>query len=145
MLQMTNTKKFNITFILTMFAIALIATLPSLIPQMYIDSDLTFHIRRIQEICNNMKEGVFLPAIQGHNMFGFGYLVELFYPSAFLYIGAFLNFIFNPMQSFQILIFIINIITFLISYYCAKEKGQKFAFLFAIVYTIFPYKILNIY
>lgn len=142
---MTNTKKFNITFILTMFAIALVATLPSLIPKIYIDSDLTFHIRRIQEICNNMKEGVFLPAVQGHNMFGFGYLVEIFYPSAFLYIGAFLNFIFNPMQSFQILIFIINIATFLISYYCTKEKEQKFAFLFAIVYTIFPYKILNIY
>ena len=71
---------------LTSVLIAFLSMFPSTINSIFVDSDLTFHIYRIQEITSNIiNDGIWLPALQGNNLLGYGYLVDIFYPSTFIY------------------------------------------------------------
>jgi hypothetical protein len=144
--KISNNKK--LIFLLSIL-ISFISVFPSTINYIYINSDLTFHIYRIQEMTNNIiNDGIWLPALQGNNMFGYGYLVDIFYPNAFLYPAALLNiFIKNPLTSFKILIFIYTIFTFYIAYFSCKttSKHNLFSLYFAIFYSLYSYRILGLY
>lgn len=134
-------------FILAVILTALVSTIPALINATYVGKDLTFHIYRIQEMATNMKQGVFLPAVQSNNILGYGYLVDIFYPNLFLYPAAILSIFISPIASFKITVFMYSIFTFLITYKTMKisTKNDMFSFYFSLFYVMYPYKVINFY
>ena len=139
--------KNKLWFIAAIIFAALVASFPGFLTSTYIGKDLTFHIYRIQEMATNIKQGVWLPAVQSNNILGYGYLVDIFYPNLFLYPAAILALIISPLTAFKILIFTYNIFTFWISYKSSKitTNNDRFSFYFALFYVLYPYKILNFY
>ena len=77
--------KNKLWFIAAIIFAALVASFPGFLTSTYIGKDLTFHAYRIQEMATNIKQGVWLPAVQSNNILGYGYLVGIFYPNLFLY------------------------------------------------------------
>jgi hypothetical protein len=144
--KISNNKK--LIFLLSIL-ISFISVFPSTINYIYINSDLTFHIYRIQEMTNNIiNDRIWLPALQGNNIFGYGYLVDIFYPNAFLYPAALLNILIkNPLISFKILIFLYSIFTFYVAYFSCKitTKNNIFSLCFASLYSLYYYRIMGLY
>ena len=139
----------KILIVVASIFVSFLSLLPGLQKEMYVGNDLSFHIYRIQEMASNMiNDGVYFPSLQANNLFGYGYLVDIFYPNLFLYPAAFLTILTrNPLTSLKILIFIYTIFTFYLSYFSAKitTKNEKYAFYFGVFYCLFPYRILHFY
>lgn len=143
-LKITKNKKYFLFFV---FIISVLAAIPAFNSNTYINCDLTFHLHRIEEISQNLSMGIFLPSIQNNNIFGMGYLVDIFYPNLFLYIPAlFFLFTKNIILSFSLFIIVYNIFTFFLCYnYLKNIKGEKIAFYFSVIYILFPYRLMNLY
>ena len=132
--------------IISFFLIAILSTLPLMADDYITSNDMTFHMYRISEITENLKHGILLPSVQSNNIFGYGYLVDIFYPSLFLYPAAFLGLCgINPIVGLKITFFLCNLFTPIISYKSASStiSNRKFCFYFAVMYSLFPYRILN--
>ena len=145
-LKNINSKLF--LFIMSLF-VSFLCILPGLMPEMYVGKDFAFHVYRIQEMASNIvRDGVYFPSLQANNIFGYGYLIDIFYPNLFLYPAAFLTILIkNPLTALKILIFIYTIFTFYLSYFSAKltTTHEKFPLYFAIFYCLYPYRILDLY
>lgn len=136
------------TMLFTAILFALIATIPASINDIYIDRDLSFHVYRVQEMAANIKQGVWLPAIQSNNIYGYGYLTDIFYPNLFLYPAALLTLLVkNPLTAFKIWLYCFNLISVFVTYFLISKNtnDKRFSMYFAIFYILFPYKMLNFY
>ena len=134
--------------IFMLFAIiALIYTMPYIGANPYIAcEDAMFHVQRVYEMAENIKHGEWLPSLQESNLQGMGYLVDVFYPSTFMYLPALMVVAgLNPMTATTIMIYIISLATAFITFFAAKTatKNTKFAFYMAIIYTLFPFRVFN--
>lgn len=140
--------KNNKTLFLLFLILSIFAAIPCFITDIYVDKDLTFHIYRIQELANNIKAGYILPAPQFNNIFGYGYMVDIFYPSLFLYPFALLTIItgISAFTAFKISVVCINLVTFYTSKYAFSQilQNKNNVVLISIFYTLFPYRILNL-
>ncbi|MDN7145521.1 hypothetical protein QS460_06220 [Liquorilactobacillus mali] len=104
-------------------------------------SDSSFHLSRVEEIFDNLKEHHFFTFIAANTFNHTGVGNFLFYPTVFLYPWAFLRFVFNPIMSFYIWYSFFIFLTLIISYYSMRDysKSTIRSFIFAIIYTICPY------
>lgn len=110
--------------------------------------DLQFHLLRIEGIKNGILSGDFPIKIQSNWLNGNGYAVGVFYGDLFLYIPALLRLCgFGVYQSYNIYVFLCNLATCVISYYCFKGMTgkRKAAVVGAVVYTTSLYRIADIY
>lgn len=112
-----------------------------------VGDDTAFHLLRISEIFDNLKNGYILPTIYANSLDGYGYGNPFFYPDLFLYIPALLMFTgISVAVAYKILLIIITIVTMYITYYSVKGifKSDNVAFLTMIAYTGSMYRIHNI-
>lgn len=110
--------------------------------------DLIFHLLRIEGIKEGLCSGDFPIKIQSNWLSGNGYATSVFYGDIFLYIPALLRLCgFNITESYNIYIFLNNVATCLISYYCFKIMSGKrnAAVIGSALYTASMYRIIDIY
>ena len=138
----------NKKIIVGVLAIAFIGSLPLFPVGMMTGSDITYHLVRIDGIADGLKSGAF--PVKMYSVFNddYGYPTGVFYGDVTLYFPAILRIIgFTTMCSYKIYIYVINILTLSIAYYCGKkifEKDYK-AILFSIVYTFSTYRLVCVY
>ena len=128
--------------------IALMATLPVMMPYLYKGDDLYFHLQRIEGIASGLKCGQFPVRIQPQWMNGYGYPVSIFYGEGILAIAGLLRLIGFPLQlTYKLYIFIINFCTWTIAFFCIRRvvKEDKIAILGGALYTLAPYRLMNLY
>jgi len=109
--------------------------------------DIEFHIGRIEGLANNIKNGDFLAYIHD-TLNGYGYPTGLFYGNFFIYIPAILNVIgLSSVNSYKVLIVLINIITVLISYYSFSKifKKKETVYISTTLYTLSSYRLANMF
>lgn len=110
--------------------------------------DISYHVNRIIEISNELKEGNFPVLIHSNLLNGFGYANSLFYPELFLYIPALL--IITGMDfliSYKIFTIIITFFTLLFTFYSANRmfQNKKVAWITTILYGCSCYRLTNLY
>lgn len=110
--------------------------------------DMGFHLARIDSIRNGILSGEFPIKLYSDWLCGNGYASGVFYGDAFLYIPAFFRIAgFNLMQSYKLFLFLCNLATCVISYYCFKgmSGSKKTAVIGAALYTTSIYRLIDIY
>ncbi|WP_028234402.1 hypothetical protein [Pseudobutyrivibrio sp. MD2005] len=128
--------------------IGLLASLPLFSKGMMTGNDIRFHLLRIEAIASGIKSGE-LP-VRMYSVFndGYGYPVGIFYGDFLLYVPAVLRIIgFPVIQSYKIFIFMINIMTAAISYWCGNRifKKNAVAYIFATAFTLSTYRLICVY
>lgn len=110
--------------------------------------DLDYHLARIVGMKSALEEGQFPIRIHSSLNYGFGYASPMFYPELFLYPSAILHTIGLPlMQSYQVFIVIMNVMTVFIAYWCMKRMFQSWSIglLGTVIYSLSYYRLLNMY
>lgn len=110
----------------------------------YAGSDLVFHANRIEELYQNVQNGVFIPRISTHSFNNIGSGINFFYPWIMLYPFVFLRFLFHdPVYSYYAGLILINLATLLVSNYSMYKYSldRKRAFIFSIIYTFSNYRL----
>lgn len=109
--------------------------------QLFIANDWSFHVSRVEEIYDNLKDGHLFTYIATHTFQKTGVTNFLFYPTFFLYPWALLRFIFSPVTAFYGWYALINFCTLVIAYLCAKKVSNSSikAILASLLYTLMPY------
>lgn len=106
------------------------------------EQDARFHLARIEELFQQVKNGPAYTYLSMHTFGEIGYGVNYFYPFLMLFVAVPFRFLFsNPFISWYILIFIISLATFLIAYYSmwrfSKDKIRSLLFSFIYVFSGF--------
>lgn len=110
--------------------------------------DSGFHLGRIEGLAMSLKSGDILGRINPVN--GYGYVSGIMYPQLFLYIPAFFRVLgVSLMDSYKLLIFFINVITFVNTYVAVKNmlrlNDKSVATLASSFYTLSLYRLANLY
>lgn len=133
---------------MTLTGICILTSLPLFTDYIILGHDLTFHMMRIEGLAQGILDGQFPVRIQPVWMKDYGYPVSVMYGDLLLYIPALLRIIGFPLQTvYKIYVFVVDVVTVLVSYYCAKEvfRNEKFGLLGSLLYTLAGYRIVNLF
>lgn len=112
-------------------------------------ADLGFHWLRIEGLKDTLLNGNQFPVrVQSYWLYDHGYAVSSFYGDLFIFIPVFFRLIgFSLMNSYKMFVFIITVLTAIISYYAFKRctKDTYAAFFGSVIYMLSPYRIYNFY
>ena len=109
--------------------------------------DIDFHVGRIEGLANTIRNGDFLAYIHD-TLNGYGYPSGIFYSNFFIYIPAILNILgISSINSFKILIILLNIITVINSYICFSKllKKKETILISTFLYTLSSYRLANMF
>ena len=138
----------NHKMVLCLTFITVLISLPLYARGINLGVDLPFHLGRIEGLSQEIQRGVIPAYIQSFWMNGNGYPVSIYYGDALLYIPALLRIIgFSVISSYKIYVFLINIITVIVSYasFYAISKNHSHATLMCLAYASSAYRIQNMY
>ncbi len=131
-----------------LLGITVFASIPLMIDYLIAGHDLSFHLLRIEGIKEGLLMGIFPIKIQPNWLNGNGYATSVFYGDILLYVPAILRLCgFNITESYNIFVFMINLATCLVSYYCflGISKNRKAALAGSAIYTLSMYRMINMY
>ena len=129
-------------------SIIFFSSLPLFADYIYKGHDLLYHLTRIYELGEGIKNGHWILLIQPDLWNGYGNATPIFYNQLFLYIPAVLYCMAVPLyRCYQVYVFLINAATCMITYLCAKQlvKDKYVAVFAAMLYTLSAYRIMNVY
>ena len=109
--------------------------------------DLRFHLYRIINLSQSLRQGQIPQRIQAEMLNGYGYAAPLFYGELFLLFPALLLLIGVPVQmAYQMYAVAVTLATCIIAYWCfSKMTGDWKKSLFgAALYTLSAYRIINV-
>ena len=141
-------KNENVNVFFALAVTVIFSSLPLFVTFMIKGHDVLFHLARIESIKDAMLAGEFPIKIYSDWLCGNGYASGVYYGDALLYIPAVLRMMgFNLMQSYNIFIFLCNLSTCVISYFCFKgiSKSKVTAVIGAALYTTSIYRLIDIY
>lgn len=110
--------------------------------------DTPYHLRRIYDLSESIKNGVFIPYMYSDLANTYGYPNPIFYPQLFLYIPALLMCLGLSLgKSYLTFLFIINMVTGLSMYICLKKMkfSQSISLIASLLYLIAPYRLIDIF
>lgn len=128
--------------------VGILASVPALAKYNLFSHDIDFHYTRIEGIKDAWLCGQFPVRINPDFFDGYGYANPIFYGEILLYIPALLRLIGFPLSlCYNIFIVLINLFTSFGCYYCLKRMTGKsmIAVAGALLYTLAPYRLLDIY
>lgn len=134
--------------LLILLGILVGSSIPIMGNMVYYGHDLDFHINRIVSLAIGLNNGQFPVRIYSDMLNGYGYVTPLFYGDIMLYIPAMLYNAKVPLGiCYNIYILLNNILTMTFSYVCFKNivKDKKYVLLGVFIYTLAPYRLINIY
>lgn len=151
---MNKTIKSKIIDLSIMIGFCLLVTIIFMIPTMdgmlRIGADTTFHVNRIIELANAIKNNDIFPKILFNQNYGFGYGSPMFYSMVYLYPSAILyNTGKTPYEIYCITIFIITFLSSLSMYKCSTlfyhKKRSIYIYLSVFIYVVNLFVLSNIY
>ncbi len=120
-----ESKQQRFIFIMLIFTI-LAASFAQGVGYLFGGHDLDFHLKRIEGIKEGLLEGIFPVKIQPLWLHENGYAVGVFYGDLLLYIPAILRIVgFSIQWAYQIYVFMINVGTVIISYFCFSRIARN--------------------
>ncbi len=128
--------------------IAVTASYPLFLDYLLVGHDLPFHLLRIEAIKTGLDQGVFPVKIHPYLANDYGYATGVFYGDILLYFPAILRKMgFSVQMAYQCFVFVVNIATTVISYFCFKKlfNSEKSGMLGSMLYTLSMYRLLNVY
>ena len=128
--------------------ITLCASYPLFMDYLIGGHDLPFHLLRIDALKLGLEQGVFPVKIHPYLANDYGYATGVFYGDMLLYFTALLRILGLSVQTaYQYFVFVINLGTTLISYFCFKKlfNSEKIGLLGSLLYTLSIYRLLNVY
>ncbi len=134
--------------VILLMGIACVASLPAFADFLFAGHDLVFHLSRINGIAQGIGDGQIPIRMFTHAFNEHGYVVPVFYGEILLYFPALLYILGMTLQSaYQCYILAINVATVLIAYNCFKKitQDEKLGLLAAFLYTICPYRFMDMY
>ncbi len=137
--------KQNVAVLLGILGIASIPLMGNIV---YYGHDLDFHINRIASTALALEQGQFPVRMHSEMLNGYGYATPLFYGDLLLYVPAVLYLLKVPLgMCYQLYILLNNILTVAFSYmfFKAVTKEDKYILLGVYIYTLAPYRLINIY
>jgi hypothetical protein len=138
----------SIEVFIIMIALTFLICIPYLNKEPISGHDVSYHLNRIVEIANELKNGKFPVLIHSNLQNGFGYANSLFYPELFLYIPAILICLgISALTSYKLFIIISTFFTILITYYSANLifKKKNVSWTVTILYSTALYRLTDIY
>lgn len=127
----------------------LLAYFPYLTDYFSLGADTLFHLTRVTELANTLKQGADFPIrIQSGWIYDHGYAVSLFYGDLFLFFPAVLMLLGFPlMTAYKLFVLAMIGATALIAYHSFyKCVRDRYAALFgSMLYLLMPYHIFNLY
>lgn len=134
------------------FSITIISILSSIclmFPYFAMGHDISFHLLRIEGIAQELLNGTFPVKMQTIWLNGAGYPVSVFYGDFLLYIPAIFRICgFSVINSYQIFLFIINVLTTITIYwsiYKLSNKNLKLTYITTLLYVLSPYRLCCLY
>ncbi|MBQ7934702.1 MAG: hypothetical protein IJ327_07970, partial [Lachnospiraceae bacterium] len=124
----------------------LIVSLPLMHDSMIYSGDLVYHLMRIEGIKDGILAGQFPVRIAPKWLNGYGYASSIFYGETVMYIAAFFRLIgFSVVTSYKMFIFVLNVATVLIAYYCFQRifKNGYIGLLCSALYSLSVYRIFK--
>lgn len=112
------------------------------------NSDLPFHLGRIQGIYDNILNGSLPARLYGFYLNGYGYPNGIYYGDTLLYIPALLHVIgYSMTASYKVYILLIHVMTAYIAYWSFKEVAQRYeiGLIGSALYTLAPYRLSCVY
>lgn len=141
-------KKENFYVALGLFAAVAISS-SGLFVQYYLDGhDLVYHLLRIEGLKDGLMSGAFPVRIHPNWVNGWGYAAPIMYGDATLIVPALLRIIgVNVQNAYKCYIIYLNILTAAFAYYSFMKmsKSKYTGIVCSIIYTIAPYRLLDIY
>lgn len=126
-----------------------LSSIPLLLPGTHAGHDLGFHLYRIVSVSKAIAEHSFPVRIYFDRFNGYGYGSPLFYCDFFLYFPALLHNLLGLdfTASWNALLFLLNSMTFLVSYYSYKTISRSFTIglTASALYTLTTYRLLDLY
>lgn len=141
----TQTQK-NVLFGLLIVSFA--ASLPLFTDYQINGLDLTYHLSRIEGLCEGMRAGMFPVKIHPNILKEHGYASPVMYGDIFLYIPALLRMLgFTVMGAYKVYVFLVNTATCFVSYLSFKKvfKKEYIGLLGCVLYTLSSYRFTNVY
>lgn len=135
--------KENKIVILGLGLIVLFSSITILTDRVYSGGDLGYHLMRIEGINDGILNGQFPVRIAPEWVQGYGYASSIFYGETLMYIGALFRMIgFTVTTSYHMYMFLINLATVLVSFYCFYKifNGKYVALLSTMLYTLSIYR-----
>lgn len=139
-----------IKMIILFMALSIFACQPYLNDMMIYTHDFGYHLNRIIQISDNLKEGIFPSFIHSGLLKNLGYANSIFYPEIFLYIPAFMMFVLrnlHVLNAYKLFLIIITFFTFISTYISAKGifKKKEIAYLASVLYGFSLYRLTDVY
>lgn len=134
--------------LLALLGIALLTSLPLFTDGIWSGDDFSFHMMRIEGIAREIRMGNIPVRMSSAWLDGYGYPVSIYYGDLLLYIPAVMNLLgFSATAAYKFYIFMINIGTAAITYYCMNLmcKDKRIALLTSLAYCTASYRMVNIY
>lgn len=118
--------------------------------------DTAFHLNRISDLKDSLKNGYYLATITDKTLDGYGYANPFFYSEVFFYIPAMIHLLGGSLiTSYKWFMYLITLATMIVAYLSAKNifiiKGKpeqesvKYGLVFSMIYTTCPYRLINIF
>lgn len=147
-LKSTIYDKDKIKVLVILSGIVCFSCLPLFSDFLFEGHDIWFHMNRISNIAQGLRNGnIFLP-IQTEQYNGYGYASPLFYGQIFLYIPAILYNLLIPLQDcYKIYVVVINTVTCIVSFVSLKKivEDDNIAFVGSLLYALSPYRMTCLY
>lgn len=138
--------KKNTLFGLTL--ICLVSSIPLFVDYLYAGHDLGYHLLRIEGLHEGLKNAMFPVKLHPNVLHEYGYASPVMYGDLFLYVPALLRiFSYTITDAHKIYIFLINITTCSVSYWCIKRifNNEYTGLIRSALYTLSSYCFTNIY
>lgn len=132
--------------LLLLSVLATAVSLPHLIQYLPHGHDIEFHLIRLYGLAQSLQEGNLFWRIDGVTPGG-GYITPIMYPWVMLLPGALLVLGGTTILfAWKMLLIFLNFLTVFLAFYAAKKDlGERGALLFAFLYTLNPYRLMDIY
>ncbi len=135
-------------FMAVLIFTVLICSIPAMCRGILDGDDKEFHLMRIQGLADGLRSGYFPVKIQPGWYNGFSYPVGVYYGQILLYPSAVLRMIGFPLSfTYKVWLYIINILTFCITYYVCKKimDDEDTSLALTVFYMLSLYRLVNMY
>ena len=139
-------ERWSVTLILGMAA--MVSIIPSLKASLSIGHDTLFHLTRVNNLVQGLREGSFPVRVAGFTYMGYGAATSVFYPELFCYIPALMILSGASLAySMNVLLIGISLLTAFLMYLAARRVlgGVWQGVVASVLYTLAPYRIMDMY
>lgn len=129
-------------------ALALTASIPSLVDYNVMGADMMYHVLRIEALADSIRKAELPVRLSSYWLCGHGYASSLFYCDTFLTLPALLRILgFSPESAYGLFMVSLNLATAVTAYisFSGIFRKRSIGVFGCVLYTLAPYRVYNMY